>query len=215
MPRVLLVLGLFCWAPSAAWAEFYKYVDADGNEAFTNDFDKLPKRWQDHYEKLGKKPASAPAEPAPGPKPASKEDPSRYERERRARMDERLQASQSKRGDADRVTLEWQRRKWRAEDRLEALKKEHQQAKELAGKITWLSPRQQNGSLSHQNELRRLQALERAKRLEKEIASVERELAVDIPEGARRAGVAPGAMREPRPQKKKGEAPRTERGSSS
>lgn len=189
-------------AQTALASEIYRYTDEDGNEVFTNQFDALPKHWQEYYEKQGKKPTPEEVEKERARVKALQQEEALEERLHA--IDRRLEHSRSRSTDKATVTRHWQTRKWAAELRLERLKKEKKAAEHRANELTWLSAgSKRNGVLTMKDANERNEALKRAKRLSKAIKALEHELNTVIPEEARKAGVDPGALRKPRPKPKR------------
>lgn len=44
---LIFVLGFLVWATPALWAEFYKYVDEEGNSYFVDDISSIPEKYRD------------------------------------------------------------------------------------------------------------------------------------------------------------------------
>lgn len=195
MRLVLPVLLTGILLASTAHAEIYRYLDQDGNEAYTNDFAQLPKKWQDHYEKLGKKPAPG-SERAPQKTAQPKSDSSRLEH-----IKERLKAGRTKRMSQDEANRYWQRTMWHAQAQLSRKQAEREAKKKRANEITWLSPRRYRSSrLSAEDQHARSRHLRDVERLDKEITQLQHQINVLIPNLARRDGVPPGLLRQPPPK---------------
>ncbi len=169
----VLVLCFVFFSASYALADFYRWVDKDGNEFFTNDRKQIPQEYRDGAAvvKPDESRVSVADKPSgPGHPPVSvKEHKDKYGRGedywRRKAGNFRLKLRQQQ-GEYDLV--------------LKQMDDQDQKPKKLTGK-----KKKSRSSL----EKRKL-------KLEKEIAESTRMLEVDLPEEARKADAYPGWIRE-------------------
>jgi Domain of unknown function (DUF4124) len=166
----VLTVCILVFFVSFAWADFYRYVDKDGNEFFTNDLKQVPAEYRDRAREVnteerrvnvGKKPAATRA--APGI----------------------VQEHRDKYGKGE---IYWHRKAENLRLKLRDQQDEYDHVLEDIQKQERNPARKGKKSGS---------ALEKKKRkLEREIAKTRRMIDVDLPEAARKADAYPGWLRE-------------------
>lgn len=170
---VLAAVCLLSFSASHAFAEFYRWIDKDGNEFFSNDQKQIPQEYRDSATLV--KPDESRV--SVSSKPAAPGNPEVTVREHR-----------DKNGHGEEY---WQRRAANLRIKLRKQQDEYdlvlKQMEDQDQKQKKLSSRKKKSGSS----------LEKKKRkLEKEIAAIRRELEVDLPEEARKADAYPGWIRE-------------------
>jgi len=158
---------------SPAWADFYRYVDKDGKEFFTNDLKQIPQEYRNDATVV--KPDTNRV--TVGDKPAASEKKSATVKEHKDKYG---------RGEGY-----WHKRADKLRKQLRTLQDEYDlivnQDKNDEGKPKKLTSKRSK-SLASREKKRAL--------LEKKIARKEHELDVDLPEDARKANAYPGWIRE-------------------
>jgi len=158
---------------SPAWAEFYRYVDRDGKEFFTNDLKQVPQEYRssaapvktdDSRVSVGDKPVGSGR--STGTMKEHKDKDGRGEQYWRKRADKLRQQLRTYQDEYDLIV---------------------KQEKDEEGKPRKLTSRK-NKSLSSREKKKAL--------LEKKISRKKQELEVDLPEIARKADAYPGWIRE-------------------
>jgi hypothetical protein len=166
---VVTVCILVCFV-SAAWADFYRYVDKDGNEFFTNDLKQVPAEFRDSVQAVNTEDGRV----SVGEKPAAAKGAPGIVREHRDKYGKGEQYWHRK---AENLRLKLRDQQDEYEHVLEDIRERENQSARRGKK---------SGS-----------ALEKKKRkLEREIAKTQRMLDVDLPEEARKADAYPGWLRE-------------------
>ncbi|HSB34949.1 MAG TPA: DUF4124 domain-containing protein [Nitrospirota bacterium] len=169
---VVLAACVFFIVATSAHAEFYRWVDKDGKEFFTNELEKVPQEYRENVQTV--KPDESRV--SVGDRPAAVK-PGGLSREHKDKNG-RGEAYWRKKADNLRLKLRGQQNEYNLI--LKKLETQDQNPKQLAGKKS-----------------KSLSGLEKKKlKLEKEIAQTRRKLEVDLPEEARRADAYPGWIRE-------------------
>jgi hypothetical protein len=170
---VVLAIGVFFFAATAAHADFYRWVDKDGKEFFTNEPEKVPQEYRSSMQTV--KPDESRVSVGDKPVASGKSRAlSGEHKDKNGRGEEywRRQAANL------RLKLRDQ------QDEYNLVLKELNDRDENPGKPTGKKKKSQQG-------------LEKKKlKLEKDIAKTRRRLEVDLPEEARRADAYPGWVRE-------------------
>lgn len=170
---VLLAVCFLLFSASHVRADFYRWVDKDGNEFFTNDRKQIPQEYQDRATpvKPDESRVSVSSKPlAPGNQQVTVKE----HKDKNGRGEEYWQ----RRAANLRIKLRKQ------QDEYDLVLKQMDDQDQKPKKLT--SKKKKSGS-----------SLEKKKRkLEKEIAATTRELEVDLPEEARKADAYPGWIRE-------------------
>ena len=168
---VVLAACMFFIAATTAHAEFYRWVDKDGKEFFTNELEKVPQEYRESVQTV--KPDESRV--SVGDRSAAAVKPQGLSGEHK---DKNGRGEEYWRKKADNLRLKL--RDQQDEYNLILKKLETQDQKQLAGKKS-----------------KSLSSLEKKKlTLEKEMAQTRRKLEVDLPEEARRADAYPGWIRE-------------------
>lgn len=171
MRSCVLAVCFLLFSASAVYADFYRYVDKDGREFFTNDPEQIPHEYRsaatlvrpdDSRVSIGDKPATPRTTPAP----------SREHRDKNRRGEEYWHRK------AENLRLKL--REQQDEYDLVLRQIDDQDQKSKTGK------KKKAGSSLEKKRMK----------LEKEIAGTRRMLEVDLPEEARRADAYPGWIRE-------------------
>jgi Domain of unknown function (DUF4124) len=170
---VVLAACMFLIAATAAHAEFYRWVDRDGKEFFTNELEKVPQEYRGSVQtvKPDESRVSVEDRPSAAVKPPGL---SGEHKDRNGRGEEY-----------------WRRRA--ANLRL----KLRDQQDDYANVLKELERQDQKTGNSAGKRKKALSGLERKKvKIEKDISRTRRMLEVDLPEEARRADAYPGWIRE-------------------
>ena len=170
---VVLAACMFFIAATSAHAEFYRWVDKDGKEFFTNELEKVPQEYRGSVQTV--KPDESRV--SVGDRPSAAVKPGGLSGEHK---DKSGRGEEYWRKKANNLRLKLRDQQDEYKLTLKELETQDQKPKQLAGKKS-----------------KSLPSLEKKKlKLEKEIAQTRRKLEVDLPEEARRADAYPGWIRE-------------------
>lgn len=170
---IVLAIGMFFFATAVAHADFYRWVDKDGKEFFTNEPEKVPQEYRSSVQTI--KPDESRV--SVGDKPVAAGKPRGLYGEHK---DKNGRGEEYWRNQAANLRLKLRDQQDEYNLVLKELNDQDQRPEKLTGKK----------KKSHQS-------LERKKqKLEKDIAGTRRRLEVDLPEQARRADAYPGWVRE-------------------
>lgn len=169
----VLIVGLLLFAASPVRAEFYRWVDKDGKEFFTNDREKVPAEYRDRSTEVQTDDSRVSVEE----RPAASGKSARVSAEHR-----------DKNGKGEEY---WRRRAASLRRELRDLETEYDvlQKRELEQnerQTTVIGKHKKSASSSEKKKTQ----------LEKKIAIAKRRLEVDLPEEARKANAYPGWIRE-------------------
>ncbi|OGW27931.1 MAG: hypothetical protein A2X56_08155 [Nitrospirae bacterium GWC2_57_13] len=168
---MLVVGGLLLFAPDAR-ANFYSWVDRDGNQFYTNDPSKIPPEYRSRVSTVepdaGRVNVGGTAAPAAGPRPAVAEHKDKYGKGERWWRDRASNLRRELRDLQDDYDL--------------VLKQERELREKQKGQ------KKKKGSET--------QLAKKKAQLEKKMKQSRRKLEVDLPEEARRAEAYPGWIRE-------------------
>jgi len=168
----LLAVCLFLFSASPALADFYRWVDADGKEFFTNDPKQIPQEYRDKATLV--KPEEDRV--SVGQEPAA---PARKTASGREHKDKYGHGEEYWRKKAANLRLKLRDQQDEYDLVLKQLDDQEQKPKKLS------------------NKKKKTTGLEKKKmKLEKDIAKTRRQLEVDLPEEARRDDAYPGWIRE-------------------
>ncbi|HET7318154.1 MAG TPA: DUF4124 domain-containing protein [Nitrospirota bacterium] len=170
---VVLAACVFFIAATSAHAEFYRWVDKDGKEFFTNELEKVPQEYRESVQTV--KPDESRV--SVGDRPSAVVKPGGLSGEHK---DKNGRGEEYWRKKAANLRLKLRDQQDEYNFILKKLENQDQNPNQLAGKKS-----------------RSVSSLEKKKlKLEKEIAQTRRKLEVDLPEEARRADAYPGWIRE-------------------
>jgi hypothetical protein len=173
MRRVFVVAVCFLsFSASDASAEFYRWIDKDGNEFFSNDQKQIPAEYRDRATTVQPDESRV----SVSQKPFAPEKPAMTAREHRDKNGRGEEYWQRRAGNL-RIKLRKQ------QDEYDLVLRQMDEQDQKQKKLT--SRKKKSSSLE-----------KKKKKLEKEIAATTRELEMDLPEEARKADAYPGWVRE-------------------
>ncbi|MEE2902354.1 MAG: DUF4124 domain-containing protein [Myxococcota bacterium] len=198
----VFTLGVVMWlcSPSDSSAEIYKYVDKDGNVAYTDNLSALPPDRRAFYTKKKKERAKTRKQLEDK---LGKEELERRETERKLRalekkklnarefkrrkaaLDARLRDFDRRRSARIGKIQDWQRKLDNARSKLKDKLKQHQALRKTADQAAFQYA--STAMLAHAQ--RREKALKQMKKLEPEIDALAQKIRLEIPAKARAAGV--------------------------
>jgi len=168
----VLAVCLLLFAASPVRAEFYRWVDQDGKEFYTNDREKVPQEYRDSATAVNPDESRV----SVGNKRSAPGKPSVAVREHKDKYGKGEEYWHKK---AANLRLKLRDR----QDEYDLVVKQMEDQDQKPGKLT--SRKKTASSLGKKKQ-----------KLEKEIAQTRRALEVDLPEDARKAGAYPGWIRE-------------------
>lgn len=173
MLRLLVLTGCFLvFTSSSVFADFYRWVDTDGREFFTNDPQKIPEEYRDRAATVRPDASRVSVtETAPGSERVSVT--TREHRDKRGRGEEY-----------------WRRRAKNLRLKLRDKQDQYDQV------LRRLEDEERKRKKSSRRKTSSSAAAKKKVKLEREIASIRRELEVTLPEEARKAEAYPGWIRE-------------------